>query len=117
MEKLNSLKFWVSPRLIPATENVIARSKRDRHSFHNDSFLNSLIEVQIIQQGQKRNTGRTHLTLQCCRSDSLPSLALKSSARCSRNNWVLSTLCRKRKIYCRLDIEVRLIRSTCSIVN
>ena len=60
MEKLNSLKFWVSPRLIPTTEDAIARSKRDRHSFHNDSFLNSRIEVQVIQQGQKRNTGRTH---------------------------------------------------------
>ena len=52
--------FWISPRLIPTTEDVLARSKRDRHSFHNDSFLNCLIEVQIIQQGQKRNTGRTH---------------------------------------------------------
>ena len=50
----------MSPRLIPTTEDVIAISKRDRHRFHNDSFLNSLIEAQIIQQGQKRITGRTH---------------------------------------------------------
>ena len=48
MEKLNSYKFWVSPTLIPTTEDIIPRSDRERRSFHDESFLNRLIEAQVI---------------------------------------------------------------------
>ena len=45
MGKLNSQKFWIGPRFITTTEDIVTRSSGDIHSVHDDSVLNVLIEI------------------------------------------------------------------------